>query len=122
MSELLTQRRALGGRADLLARTAGRPLTRDDRRLLASYDRAIPSTRSALETRAHDQSVAIQVWCAKRTNPKVPMTTDERADYVALAAEHRSTSDRITALARTAAPAPIDPTRTRQRLAALAGI
>ncbi|ASR56294.1 hypothetical protein [Cellulomonas sp. PSBB021] len=90
MDDLVSRRRALAGRADLMARAAGRPMTRDERRLANHYDRTL-----GIERRSRmDVSDAIMRWCearaARHGGQMTPMTDDERAEYRALVAEHRA--------------------------------
>ena len=110
MNDLTTTRRALAGRAALLARTAGRAMSRDERRLLARYNRDLDAPT---ETRtAQAVSVEIMSWCAARPDQSIPMTAQERSDYERLVTEHRAAAQ--------PAPAPATPLLDlRRRRAAL---
>ncbi len=90
MDDLVSRRRALAGRADLMARAAGRPMTRDERRLANHYDRTL-----GIEQRSQaDVSDDIMRWCAQRSARNggrlTPMTDAERSEYRALVTEHRA--------------------------------
>lgn len=86
MDDLTARRRALSGRAALTARIGDRQPTRDERRLLNHYNDQLGIER---RERA-DVSGEILRWCAARTDLTAPLTTDERAAFGALVAEHRA--------------------------------